>query len=154
MSTKFTLQTRCNYRQNLPCKHNAIDYMHGSPIAQRSTNSYCAIEKFVTFSTSKFTFSALEDHKPTKTKPKIKMKLFIPKNFLSSASMTSTELLRWDDVETRPFPPKIHGQMTDGSRIPLIVDFGRNRRLRIPIATVLLNCYTACLLYTSPSPRD
>ena len=51
------------------------------------------------------------------------MKLFIPKNLLSSASMTSTELLRRDDVKTRPFPSKIHGQMTDSSRIPLIVDF-------------------------------
>jgi len=57
--------------------------------------------------------------------------------------MTSTEHLRRDDVETRPSASKIRLQMTDSSRIPLIDDFGRNRRLRIPIASVLLNCYTA-----------
>jgi len=71
------------------------------------------------------------------------MKLFIPQNLLSSASMTSTEHLRRDDVEARPSRSKIRSQMTDSPRIPLIVDYGRNRRLRIPITSVLLNCYTA-----------
>jgi len=93
------------------------------------------------------------------------MKLFIPQNLLSSASMTSTEHLRRDDVETRPSVSKIRLQMTDRPWISLIVDFGRNRQFRIPIASVLtiklhyyyintaigillyamLNCYTAML---------
>ena len=57
------------------------------------------------------------------------MKSFIPKNLLSSAPMTSTEHLRWDDVETRPFPPKIRLQMTSSPQIPLIGNFGRTRQL-------------------------
>ena len=60
------------------------------------------------------------------------MKLFIPKNLLSSAPMTSSEHLRCDDVETRPFPLKIRLQMTVSPRIPLIVDFGRTRQLLDP----------------------
>ena len=47
--------------------------------------------------------------------------------------MTSTEHLRWDDVETRPSASKIRPQMTDRPWIPLIVDFGN---FRIPITSV------------------
>jgi len=69
---------------------------------------------------------------PRKLNPKIKMKLLIPKNLLSSAPMTSTEHLRRDDVETRPSASKIRLRMTDSPRIPLIVDFGRTRQLPDP----------------------
>ena len=60
------------------------------------------------------------------------MKSFIPKNLLSSAPMTSTEHLRRDDVETRPFPSKIQLQMTSEPQILLLVNFGRTRQLPAP----------------------
>ena len=60
------------------------------------------------------------------------MKLFIPKNLLSSAPMTSTEHLRRDDVETRPFSSKIQLQMTSEPQIPLLVNFGKTRQLPAP----------------------
>ena len=48
--------------------------------------------------------------------------------------MTSTEHLRQDDVETRPFPSKIQLQMTNEPQIPLLVNFGKTRQLPAPDA--------------------
>ena len=169
LSMKFSLQTRCKNRQNLRGKCNAIDYMHGDTIAQWWTKRLLRNRKTRNFFDVKVHLFCIQRPQTTqKLNPKIKMKIFIPTNLLSSASMTSTELLRWDDVKTRPSPPKIYGQLTDGSRMTLIVDFGWSRQSPDPdrndhctISTAMrnflftiLNCWTAIEVHSSPSTSD
>ena len=93
-------------------------------------------------------FTIKNCNNPPKTEPQSTNEVvYTPKSSFFRLDNKSTEHLRRDDVETRPFLSKIHGQITDSPRIPLIDDFGRNRRLRIPIASVLFNCYTANAKY-------
>jgi len=127
-----------------------LSTIHCSPIATMMNESILRSRQIRNFFGVKVHLFTIKNcNNPPKTEPQSKNEVVYTPNLLSSASMTSTEHLRRDDVEARPFPSKIHGHMTDRPRIPLIDDFGRNRRLRIPIASVLLNCYTAIsiLLY-------
>jgi len=124
MSTKFALQTRY-YRQTTSIECSPIATMMSESILySRPIRNFFGVKVHL--------FETKNCNTTPKLNPKIKMKLFIPKNLLSSAPMTITEHLRRGDVEARPFPSKIRSEMTVSPRIPLIADFGRTRQLPDP----------------------